>query len=165
MLLNCGVGEDSWESFGLQGDPTRPSYRRSVLGVHWKDWCWSWKSNTLATWCKELTHLKRPWCWERLKAGGEGDYRGWDAGWHHRLNGHGFGWTLGVGDGQRGLTCWGSWGCKESDTTERLNWTELNWIDLHAYGACSMSSSTAVPSTSITGVISCSIKGILELLD
>ena len=37
--------------------------RKSVLGVHWKDWCWSWNSNTLATWCKELTHLKRLWCW------------------------------------------------------------------------------------------------------
>ena len=47
-------------------------------------------------------------------------------GWHHRLNGHGFGWTLGVGDGQGGLECCGSWGCKESDTTEWLNWTELN---------------------------------------
>ena len=80
MLLNCGVGEDSWGSLGLQGDPTCPSYRRSVLGVHWKDWCWSWNSYTLATWCKELTHLKRPWCWERLGAGGEGDDRGWD-GW------------------------------------------------------------------------------------
>ena len=45
-------------------------------------------------------------------------------GWHHRLNGHGFGWTLGVGVGQRSLVCWGSWGCKESDTTERLNWTD-----------------------------------------
>ena len=54
--------------------------KRSVLGVHWKDWCWNWNSNTLATWCEELTHLKRPWCWERLRAGGEGDYRGWD-GW------------------------------------------------------------------------------------
>ena len=54
--------------------------QRSVLGVHWKDWCWSWNSNSLATWCKELTHLKRPWCWERLRAGGEGDDRGWD-GW------------------------------------------------------------------------------------
>ena len=40
--------------------------------IHWKDWCWSWSSNTLATWCKELTLWKRPWCWERLKAGGEG---------------------------------------------------------------------------------------------
>ena len=42
-------------------------------------------------------------------------------GWHHRLNGHGFGWTLGVGDGQGGLTCCGSWGHKELDTTEQLN--------------------------------------------
>ena len=48
--------------------------------VHWKDWCWSWNSNTLATWCEELAHLKRPGCWERLRAGGEGDDRGWD-GW------------------------------------------------------------------------------------
>ena len=52
--------------------------RKSVLNIHWKDWCWS--SNTLATWCKELTHWKRSWCWERLKAGGKGDNRGW-AGW------------------------------------------------------------------------------------
>ena len=50
------------------------------LDVHWKDWCSSWSSNTLATWCQELTHLKRPWCWERLKVGGEADDRGWD-GW------------------------------------------------------------------------------------
>ena len=45
-------------------------------------------------------------------------------GWHHRLNGHGFGWTLGIGDGQGDLACCSSWGRKESDTTERLNWTE-----------------------------------------
>ena len=46
------------------------------------------------------------------------------AGWHHQLDGHGFGWTLGVGDGQGGLACCSSWGRKESDTTERLNWIE-----------------------------------------
>ena len=45
-------------------------------------------------------------------------------GWHHQLDGHGFGWTPGVGDGQGGLACCGSWGCKESDMTERLNSTE-----------------------------------------
>ena len=45
-------------------------------------------------------------------------------GWHHWLNGHGFGWTLGVGDGQRDLACCGLWGGKESDTTEQLNWTD-----------------------------------------
>ena len=65
---------------GLQGDPTSPSQRKSVVSIHWKVWCWSWNSNTLATWCEELTHWKRPWCWERLKAGGERDDRGWD-GW------------------------------------------------------------------------------------
>ena len=48
-------------------------------------------------------------------------------GWHHWLNGHEFELTPGVGDGQGGLACWYSWGCKESDTTEQLNWTELNW--------------------------------------
>ena len=80
MLLNCSVGEDSWESLGLQGDPTSPSYRKSVLNIHCKDWCWSWNSKTLATWCEELMYLKRPWCWERLKVEREGDDRGWD-GW------------------------------------------------------------------------------------
>ena len=49
-------------------------------------------------------------------------------GWHHRLDGHGFGWTPGVGDGQWGLACCSSWGRKESDTTERLNWTESRLI-------------------------------------
>ena len=78
MLLNCGVGEDSWKSLGLQGYPTSPSWKKSVLNIHWKDWCWSWNSNTLATWCKVLTHWKGPWCWERLKAGGEGGKREWD---------------------------------------------------------------------------------------
>ena len=67
---------DSWESLGLQGNPTSPFWRRSALGVLWKDW----SSNTLATWCEELTYLKRPWCWERLKAGEEADDREWD-GW------------------------------------------------------------------------------------
>ena len=51
------------------------SYRKSVLNVLWKDSCWSWNSNTLTTWCEELTPWKRPWCWERLMAGGEGDNR------------------------------------------------------------------------------------------
>ena len=69
MLLNCGVGEDPWESLGLQGDPTSQSWGKSVLNIHWKAWCLSWSSNTLATWWDELTHWKRPLCWERLKVG------------------------------------------------------------------------------------------------
>ena len=54
--------------------------KESDLNIHWKDWCWSWNTNNLATWCEELTQLKRLWCWERLKVGGEGDDKGWD-GW------------------------------------------------------------------------------------
>ena len=50
----------------------------STLNIHWKDWCWSWNSNTLAAWRQEPTHWKRPWCWGRLKA--EGEDRGW-GGW------------------------------------------------------------------------------------
>ena len=50
------------------------------MNIHLKDWHWSWNSNTLTTWCEELTHWKRPWCWERLKARGEGGNRGWE-GW------------------------------------------------------------------------------------
>ena len=68
------------ESLGLQRNQTSQSQRKSDLNIHWKNWCWSWNSYTLATCCKELTHWKRPWCWERLKVGGEGDNRGWD-GW------------------------------------------------------------------------------------
>ena len=94
----------------------------------WKDWCWSWSSNTLATWCEELTHLKRPWCWERLKVGGEGDDRGWD-GWMASLTQWTWAWVNS-----------GSWwwtgrlascrprGHKESDSTEQLNWTELTIV-------------------------------------
>ena len=128
MLFNCGVGEDSWESLGLQGDPTSPFWR-SALGFLWKEWCWSWNSNSLATSCEELTHWKRLWCWEGLGAGGEGDDRGWD-GWMASLtrwmwvwvNSRSWWWT-----GRPGvLRFMGSH--EESDTTERLNWTELNLV-------------------------------------
>ena len=90
----------------------------------WKDWCWSWNSNTLANWCKELTDLKRPWCWERLRAG-EGDDRGWD-GWMASLT--------------RGTWVWvnaGSWwwtgrpGGLWFMGSQRVghDWvTELNWL-------------------------------------
>ena len=126
MLLNCGVGEDSWESLGRQGDPMSPSYRRSDLSIHWKNWCWSWNSNTLATWCEELTLWKRHWCWERLKEGVEGDGRGWD-GWMASptqwiwvwVNSGSWWWT-----GRPGvLQCMGSHGVRHDWVTE-LNWTD-----------------------------------------
>ena len=107
--------------------PVHPKGDWSVLGVHWKDWCWN--SNTLATSCKELSHWKRPWCWERLKAGREGDDEDEMVGWHHQLNECEFEQALGVGDGQEGLACCDSWGHKELDTTGRLNWTELTSMD------------------------------------
>ena len=125
MLLNCGVGEDSWESLGLQGDPTSSSWRRSVLGVHWKDWCWSWNSNTLATSFEELTHWKRPRCSEGLGARGEGDDRGWH-GWMASLtqwawvwvNSESFWWT-----GRPGMLRFMGSKRVRHDWAIELNWT------------------------------------------
>ena len=59
--------------------PVNPEGNQSWIFI-WEDWCWSWSFNALATWCEELTHWKRLWSWERLKAGEEWDDRGWD-GW------------------------------------------------------------------------------------
>ena len=114
-----------------------PLDRKEIQPIHSKgnqSWIFIGKTDaeteTRVLWppeCKELTHLKRPWCWERLKAEREGDNRGWD-GWMALLTRWTWEseWTPGVGDGQGGLACWDSWGRKESDTTEQLNWTELN---------------------------------------
>ena len=69
ILWNCGTEEDSWESLGLQRDQTSQSWlvdsKESTLNIHWKDWCWSWSSNTSAAGCKVPIHWKRPWCWGR----------------------------------------------------------------------------------------------------
>ena len=69
--------------------------------------------------------FETPWCWDKLRVGREGDNRGWDGWMGYQLNAHEFRRTLGVGDGQGGLACCGSWGRKESDKIEWLNWTEL----------------------------------------
>ena len=71
---------------------------------------------------------KDSWCWEGLGPRGEGMTEDEMAGWHHRLDGRESEWTPGVGDGQGGLACCDSWGRKESDTTEQLDWTKLNHI-------------------------------------
>ena len=104
--------------------PVHPN--ESVLNIHWGDWCWSWNSNTLATWCEELTHLKRPWFRERLRAGGEGDNRGWD-GWMASLSQ----WTwVWVNSGSWWWT--GRPGMLQSMGSQRVghDWlTKLNWTD------------------------------------
>ena len=94
------------------------------LTVHWKDWCWNWNSNILATLCKKLTHLKRPWCWERLRAGGEGDDRVWDGWitlptqWRWVWVNSGSWWST----GRPGMLQ--SMGYKQLDMTDWLNWIE-----------------------------------------
>ena len=99
--------------------------------VRWKDWCWSWNSSTWPPDVKNWLIWKNPDAgndWGQEEKGITEDEM---VGWHHWLNRHGFGWTLGVGDGQGGLVCCSSWGCKELDTTERLNWTEIAYTHLY----------------------------------
>ena len=69
MLLNCGAGEDSWESLGLQGESNQSILNEIVLSIYWKDWCWSWNSNTLPTWCEELTHFEKTPMLGRIEGG------------------------------------------------------------------------------------------------
>ena len=96
-------------------------------GCSWKDWCWGWNSNILATSCKELTHWKRPWCWEALGAGGEGDDRGWDAGMASLTR-----WTWVWVNSGRWWWTGRPWhaavhGVANSPTC-LSDWTELNWM-------------------------------------
>ena len=105
----------------------RICYLGTALGFIWREWCWSWNSSTLATSCEELTHWKTLWCWEGWGQEGKGTTEDEMAGWHQWLNGCESEWTPGDDDGQGSLACFDSWGHKESDTTERLNWTELKF--------------------------------------
>ena len=81
-------------------------------------------SSTLATWYEELTHWKRPWCWERWRQEEKGTTEDEVIGWHHWLHGHEFEQAPGDCDGHRSLVCCHLWGRKESDMTERVNWTD-----------------------------------------
>ena len=116
----------SFWSMSDQGRSWRSLFTFTVI-IYWKDWCWSWSSNTLATWCYELTHWKRPWCWERLKAGGEGDNRGWDG-----LMASPIRWTW-VWASSRSWWRTGKAGVpqpmgSQKSWTQLNNWTELNWF-------------------------------------
>ena len=124
MLLNCGVGEDSWESLGLQGDPTSPFWRiqpwdffgrndaKAENSVLWPPHVKSWLIG-------KDPDAGRDWGQEE-----KGTTEDEMAGWHHWLDGRESEWTPGVGDGQGGLACCDSWGRKESDTTEWLIWSD-----------------------------------------
>ena len=124
MILNCDVGEDSWESLGLQ--PVNPKGNQPWIFIGRTD-AEAENSNTLATWSEALTHWKRPCCWERLKAGGEGDNRGWDAGiasptW----------WTW---DWESSRSWWwtGKPGVLQSMASQRVRYelvTALHWTEL-----------------------------------
>jgi len=127
MLLNCGVGEDfespldckeiqpvdskgdqSWVFFGRNDAKAETPI---LWPLHGKSWLIGKDSDAGRDWGQEEKGMTE----DEM------------AGWHHRLNGHEFEWTPGVGNGQGGLACCNLWGCKELDTTEWLNWTELNY--------------------------------------
>ena len=105
--------------------------RRSVLDVHWKYWCWSWNSKTpilqyFGHLMQRVDSFEDPDVGEDWRQEEKGTTEDEMVGWHHQLNGRGFGWTPGVADGQGVPVCCGSWGHKSSYTTQRLNWTELS---------------------------------------
>ena len=119
-------GEDFWESLGQQGDPTSPSKGD-------QSWVFTGRidaeAETPILWppdAKSWLIWKDPDAGKDWRQEEKGTTEDEMVGWHHRLNRHEFGQTLGVGDGQGGFVCCDSWGCKESDTTEWLSWTELN---------------------------------------
>ena len=121
LLLNCDVGEDSWDSFVQQGDQTSPSWRRSTLNIHWRDDSQAeapilWPPDVKNRLPRKDPDARKDWRQEEKRVT-ENEMTGW----HHWLSGHKFDWALGDGEGQGSLMCCSSWGCKESDTTKRLN--------------------------------------------
>ena len=123
--LNCGVGEDSWESLAMQRS------NQSILNPGDQSWVFIGRAKveTLVLWPPDAkswligkdSNAGRDWGQEE-----KGTTEDEMAGWPHGLYGRESEWTPGDGYGQGGLACCDSWGCKEWDTTERLNWTELN---------------------------------------
>ena len=119
------IGDQSWDFFGR----TDAKAETPVLWpLHAKSWLIGKDSDAGRDWGQQDKGMT-----EDLIVG-----------WHHQLSAHGFGWTPGVGDGQGCLPCCGSWDCKESDTTERLNWTELILIQ-GLFFICGTSAYTCLP--------------------
>ena len=131
MLLNCGIGEDSWESLGQQRDqsiqsikPVNPKGNQSWIFIGRTDT----EAVTLTLWPPDAKSWfiwkdpdRKDWRWEE-----KGMTDDEAVGWHHWFNGYELQYTLEVGDGQGSLMCYSPWGRKDSDTTEWLNWTKLN---------------------------------------
>ena len=119
MLLNCGVGEDL-SPLDCKSKPVSPKGKQSWI-THWKDWCWSQNSNTLATLCEELT-LEKTLMLGKMEGRSSRGQQDEMVGWHHWLDGHEFEQAPGVGDGQGSLACCNPWGYRI-----RHDWaTELN---------------------------------------
>ena len=103
--------------------------RDQIANNFWKDWCWSWSCNTLATWCKELNQWKRPDAGKDWRQEEKGTTEENMFGWHHRLDGHEFEQTLRAGDWQGGLACPGHVHGVTNSRKRRSDWTELNWTE------------------------------------
>ena len=127
MLLNCGAAEDSWKVPWTARRSNQSILREISPEYSLERLMLKLKFKTLATWCKELTHLKRSWCWERLRAGREGEDRGWD-GWMASLT-----WWTWVWASPRSWWWTGKPGVLQSMWLQRVgqDWvTELNWFHL-----------------------------------
>ena len=129
MLLSCGIGEDSWKSLGLQGDPTRNQSWMNPKGN--QSWIFIGRTDAEAETPILWPHDVKNWLiWKDPDAGKDWrpEEKGTTAdemvGWHHRLDGREFEQAPGVGDEQGSLVCCSPWGHKESDTTKWLTWIE-----------------------------------------
>ena len=100
---------------------------KEINPEYWKDWCWSWSSNTLAILCEQLTHWKRLWCWERLRAGGEEVTEDETVRWHHWLDGHEFKETPGDSEGH-GVGKSRTWLSYWTTTIDTQGWGRLKLI-------------------------------------
>ena len=130
MLLNCGVGENSWESLGLQGDPTSPFWRRSVLGFIGKT---DDEAETPIFWppdVKSWLNWKDPNAGKDWRQEEKGTTEDEMIGWHHQLDGHEFEEAQGVDDRWE-IWCAAVHGIAESDMTVWLNWTEDSFCYTH----------------------------------
>ena len=146
MLLNCGVGEDlrvSWTARRSSQSILKeisPEYSLEGLMLNMNP-------NTLATWCEKLTHWKRPWCWERLKIGREGDDRGWD-GWVASLTWVWVSSRIWLWTGKPGVLLSLGWQKVGHDWVIELpdpwQWSDISYIALRIFSALPLTQSSGL---------------------